>query len=160
MLTRARCELFEDKAPKTVANFVGLASGTKEFRDPVTAAMTKRRAYDGTTFHRVLEGMYFQGGDPSGRGDGEPGYVIDDEIWPGAKHDHVGLCMPNRGDPNTNGMQFLISLGPLTHLDGNYTIFGECGPRAILEAIGEVPTKGEQPVTAVRVVTVTIRRGG
>src|SRR5262249_55623697 len=96
-----RCQLFEDKAPITVANFVGLARGRRPFKSG--ANWVTKPAYHGTTFHRVIRGFMIQGGDPEGTGAGDPGYVIADEIWPGATHDHAGqLCMANRG-PNTNG---------------------------------------------------------
>ena len=85
-------------------------------------------AYDGTSFHRIIKGFMIQGGDAKGNGSGEPGYVIKDELWEGAKHDRAGLlCMANRG-PNTNGAQFFITDAAAAHLDTSYTIFGECAP--------------------------------
>ena len=107
---KLECDLYDDKAPITVANFVGLARGLRPFKAP-DGKWTKKPAYDGTTFHRVIKGFMIQGGDPSGTGAGEPGYVIPDEIWAGAAHDQRGLlCMANRG-PNTNGQQFFIMDG-------------------------------------------------
>lgn len=136
------CELFEDKAPLTVANFVGLARGLRPFKD--RGRWQTRPAYDGTTFHRVIQGFMIQGGDPSGNGSGEPGYVIPDEIWPGATHDQRGLlCMANRG-PNTNGMQFFITDAAAPHLDRSYTIFGKCGPDAVIEKLASVETYGRK----------------
>jgi len=152
------CKLYDDKAPVTVANFVGLARGLRPFRTKKTGPWEKRPAYDGTTFHRIIKGFMVQGGDPLGNGRGEPGYVIKDEIWPGAKHDRPGLlCMANRG-PNTNGVQFFITDAAAAHLDGNYTIFGECSPVSVVHAIAGVPVAGEHPVQDVTITTVEISR--
>jgi peptidyl-prolyl cis-trans isomerase A (cyclophilin A) len=154
------CKLFDDKAPVTVANFVGLARGLQPFKDPSTGSWVKRPAYDGTTFHRIIKGFMIQGGDPKGNGSGDPGYTINDEIWPGSKHDHAGeLCMANRGK-NTNGMQFFITDDTAPHLDGNYTIFGECGPVPTIHKIASTPMapNGETPLIKPKIVTVTIHR--
>lgn len=151
------CELYEDKAPVTVANFVGLARGLRPFKD-AGGEWVKRPGYDGTTFHRVIKGFMVQGGDPKGTGAGEPGYVIPDEIWPGAKHDERGLlCMANRG-PNTNGMQFFILDGAAPHLDGGYTIFGKCGPSDVIEKIATTKTRGDRAIEPPRIERVTIER--
>ena len=144
------CKLFDDKAPVTVANFIGLATGERTWKDPASGKWVQKPAYDGTTFHRVIKGFMIQGGDPKGNGSGEPGYVIKDEIWEGAKHDRTGLlCMANRGH-NTNGAQFFITEEPKASLDGNYTIFGECTPAKVVHDIAAVPTgpsdKPEKPV--------------
>jgi peptidyl-prolyl cis-trans isomerase A (cyclophilin A) len=154
-----QCKLYEDKAPVTVANFVGLASGTRPFRDPNTNEWVSRPAYDGTTFHRIIKGFMIQGGDAKGNGTGEPGYVIKDEVWAGAKHDRAGLlCMANRG-PNTNGAQFFITDASAPHLDGGYTIFGECSPESVVHDIAGVPTgPGDRPTTAVTIKSVKIAR--
>jgi len=151
------CELFEDKAPITVANFVGLARGLRPFKG-ADGEWIKKPGYDGTTFHRVVKGFMIQGGDPKGTGAGEPGYVIPDEIWEDAMHDHRGLlCMANRG-PNTNGMQFFIMDGAAAHLDGGYTIFGECGPNETIEKLSGVETKGDRSVNPTKIQKVTIKR--
>ena len=151
------CDLYDDKAPITVANFVGLARGLRPFKAP-DGQWTKKPAYDGTTFHRVIKGFMIQGGDPSGTGAGEPGYVIPDEVWAGAAHDRRGLlCMANRG-PNTNGQQFFIMDGVAKHLDGGYTIFGKCGPDAVIEKLASVPLRGDQSVTPSKIKKVTIKR--
>ena len=122
------CKLFDDKAPITVANFVGLARGTRPWKDPSGQVGQRSPRTTGRTFHRIIKGFMIQGGDAKGNGSGEPGYVIKDEIWEGAKHDRAGLlCMANRG-PNTNGAQFFITDASAPHLDGSYTIFGECAP--------------------------------
>src|SRR6201999_703357 len=120
-----QCKLFDDKAPITVANFIGLATGKRTWKDPNSGQWVNKPAYDGTTFHRVIKGFMIQGGDPAGTGAGEPGYVIPDEVWAGATHDTIGqICMANRG-PNTNGQQFFIMDGVAKHLDRGYTIFGK-----------------------------------
>lgn len=152
------CELYSDRAPVTVANFVGLARGLRPYKQNGT--WVKQPGYDGTTFHRVVKGFMIQGGDPLGTGAGEPGYVIPDEIWEGSKHDQRGLlCMANRG-PNTNGMQFFITDGAAPHLDGNYTIFGKCRPDAVVEKLASVPTRGDRSVEPTKIKKVTITRGG
>jgi peptidyl-prolyl cis-trans isomerase A (cyclophilin A) len=156
------CKLYDDKAPKTVANFVGLARGTRPFKDPKLPGRggewVMRPWYDGTSFHRVIKGFMVQGGDPLGTGTGEPGFVVPDEIWPGAKHDRAGLlCMANRGH-NTNGGQFFITDDAAAHLDGNYTIFGECTPVDTVHAIGGVDVAGSKPTTPVNINSVKIER--
>ncbi len=153
-----QCKLLDDKAPNTVANFIGLATGKRPWKDPRTNEWVKKPAYDGTTFHRIIKGFMIQGGDPLGNGRGEPGYVIKDEIWQGAKHDRAGLlCMANRGH-DTNGAQFFITDDAAAHLDGNYTIFGECEPVQIVHDIASVPVAGERPRETVTIKTVTISR--
>ena len=153
-----QCKLFEDKAPVTVANFIGLATGKRAWKDPKTGEWVNRPAYDGTTFHRIIKGFMIQGGDPKGNGSGEPGYVIKDEIWEGAKHDKPGLlCMANRG-PNTNGAQFFITDAAAAHLDGGYTIFGECAPVEVVHDIANVSVAGERPTQTVTIKSVTISR--
>ena len=150
------CDLFDDKAPITVANFVGLARGLRPFKAP-DGQWTKKPAYDGTTFHRVIKGFMIQGGDPNGTGAGEPGYVIPDEIWAGAAHDSRGLlCMANRG-PNTNGQQFFITDAAAKHLDGGYTIFGKCGPDAVIEKLASVEVRGDHSVKPSKIKKVSIK---
>jgi peptidyl-prolyl cis-trans isomerase A (cyclophilin A) len=152
------CRLYEDKAPQTVLNFVGLATGQREWKHPASGKWVNEPAYDGTSFHRVIRGFMIQGGDPKGDGSGEPGYVIPDEIWPGAKHDRPGLlCMANRG-PNTNGAQFFVTDAAAPHLDGNYTIFGECTPVDVVHAIAATPVFRERPTTPVVITSVRIAR--
>lgn len=153
-----QCKLYDDKAPITVANFIGLATGKRAWKDPTTGKWVNKPAYDGTTFHRIIKGFMIQGGDPKGNGSGEPGYVIKDEIWEGAKHDRAGLlCMANRG-PNTNGAQFFITDAAAPHLDKGYTIFGECAPEQVVHDIASVPVMGERPATTVTIKSVTISR--
>jgi peptidyl-prolyl cis-trans isomerase A (cyclophilin A) len=161
---KVSCRLYDDKAPITVANFVGLATGKRSWVDPLTNTWTNKPAYNGTTFHRIIKGFMIQGGDPKGNGTGEPGYTIPDEMWPGTKHDRPGLlCMANRG-PNTNGAQFFIteSDGPsVKGLDSrhSYTVFGECDPVSTIHSIAAVQTgPGDRPVTPVTIHSVTITR--
>jgi peptidyl-prolyl cis-trans isomerase A (cyclophilin A) len=157
-LGKLSCELYEDKAPVTVANFVGLARGLRPFKSP-GGEWVKKLAYDGTTFHRVIKGFMIQGGDPEGTGKGEPGYIIPDEMW-GGKHDRRGLlCMANRG-PNTNGMQFFITDQSAPHLDRSYTIFGACTPDDVIEKLASVDVRGERPIKPTTIKSVTIRRSG
>ena len=152
-----QCKLYDDKAPVTVANFIGLATGKRTWKDP-SGAWVNKPAYDGTMFHRIIKGFMIQGGDARGNGTGEPGYVIKDELWSGAKHDRAGLlCMANRG-PNTNGAQFFITDAAAAHLDTSYTIFGECAPEQIVHDIANTPVQGERPTTPVVIKSVTISR--
>jgi peptidyl-prolyl cis-trans isomerase A (cyclophilin A) len=155
-LGKLECELYEDRAPITVANFVGLARGLRPWKSP-QGEWVKKPGYDGTSFHRVIRGFMIQGGDPEGSGKGEPGYVIPDEVWDNAYHSERGLlCMANRG-PNTNGMQFFIMDGSAPHLDGGYTIFGKCGPDAVIEKLAGVEVKGDRAVTPPKIVRVAGR---
>ena len=156
-LGNLECKLFEDKAPITVANFVGLARGMRPWKTP-EGAWEKKPAYDGTPFHRIIKGFMIQGGDAKKNGSGEAGYVIPDEVWEDANHDRAGLlCMANRG-PNTNSAQFFITDAAAAHLDSGYTIFGECGPEAQVHKIASVEISGERPKTPVVIKKVTITR--
>jgi len=117
--------LFEQEAPRTVENFVGLAEGSKEWSDPRTNQKVRKPYYDGTIFHRVIDAFMIQGGDPLGQGIGGPGYNFADEFHPKVRHNKAGIMsMANRG-PNTNGGQFFITLAPTPHLDDRHTVFGE-----------------------------------
>jgi peptidyl-prolyl cis-trans isomerase A (cyclophilin A) len=156
------CKLYEDKAPKTVANFVGLAMGTRPWKNWKND-WVKQPAYDGSTFHRIIKGFMIQGGDNIGSkkgmpGTGEPGYVIPDEVWAGATHDRAGqICMANRG-PNTNGAQFFITDAASLNLDGGYTIFGECSPVDTIHQLASWPVQGDQAVNPPVISKVTIAR--
>ena len=154
-----QCKLFDDKAPVTVANFIGLATGKRSWKDPNSGQWVNKPAYDGTGFHRIIKGFMIQGGDPKGNGSGEPGYVIKDELSESAKHDRAGLlCMANRG-PNTNGAQFFITDAAAAHLDSSYTIFGECAPVEVVHDIANVPTgMQDKPQTPVTIKSITISR--
>jgi peptidyl-prolyl cis-trans isomerase A (cyclophilin A) len=154
---KLECKLYDDKAPLTVANFIGLARGNRPWKDP-DGKWVKKPAYDGTVFHRIIKGFMIQGGDPKGNGSGEPGYVIPDEIWEGAVHNRAGLiCMANRG-PNTNGAQFFITDASAPHLDRSYTIFGECGPEEMVHKIASTEVMGEKPKTPPKIKSIKIRR--
>ena len=124
---RITCRLFDKQAPQTTANFIGLAEGTKDWTDPVThAKMHGKPLYNNTQFHRVIPGFMIQGGDPAGTGMGDPGYYIPDEIDPALNFEVPGrLAMANSG-PNTDGSQFFVTDAPASHLDGHYSIFGQC----------------------------------
>ena len=130
---RITCRLFDKQAPQTVANFIGLAEGTKDWTNPATHEKERGKPlYNGTTFHRVIPGFMAQGGDPMGDGRGDPGYFIQDEIDPSLMFDVAGrLAMANSG-PNTDGSQFFITEEPQPSLNGHYTIFGQCDPSSVL----------------------------
>lgn len=152
--------LFDQEAPKTVENFVGLAEGTKEWTDPRTNKKVKRPYYDGIIFHRVINGFMIQGGDPLGQGIGGPGYTFADEFHPKLRHSKTGiLSMANRG-PNTNGGQFFITLGPTPHLDDRHSVFGEVVEGMdVIQKIGSTPTDGrDRPQTDVVIKSVKIER--
>jgi len=154
---KLECELWPDKAPITVANFVGLARGNRPWKKG--NSWVKQPLYDGTVIHRVVKGFMVQGGDPDGNGTGGPGYAIPDEIWEDAHHDQRGLlCMANRG-ANTNGSQFFIMDGPAAHLDGNYTIFGKCGPDDVVQKLASTPTQGDRAIDPPKISKVVVRRG-
>lgn len=161
---RIVCKLFSAEAPNTVANFIGLAEGTKEWIDPVTKQkMQGKPFYDGTIFHRVIPGFMIQGGDPTGTGTGDPGYTFDDELNPDLNFDVPGrLAMANSG-PNSNGSQFFITEEPEEHLNQKYTIFGQCDDPSLLivESIARVDRDdNDKPIRAVVLNKVTIVREG
>jgi peptidyl-prolyl cis-trans isomerase A (cyclophilin A) len=153
------CRLFEKDDPKTVANFRGLATGTKGWTDPQTGKLKHTPLYSGTTFHRVIPGFMIQGGDPTGTGTGSPGYKFDDEIDGIHNFDRPGiLAMANSG-PNTNGCQFFITVAPAEHLDGKYSIFGEVvSGQDVADSIANVPRDAEdKPLQPVKIIAIAIR---
>ncbi len=157
---RISCRLFDKQAPLTVANFVGLAEGTKDWTNPATHEKEHGKPlYDGTIFHRVIPGFMAQGGDPMGTGLGDPGYFIQDEIDPSLMFDVPGrLAMANSG-PNTDGSQFFVTEEILPDLNGHYTIFGQCDPSSVLvvKTITRVERDGhDKPLTPVLLKKVTI----
>jgi peptidyl-prolyl cis-trans isomerase A (cyclophilin A) len=152
--------LFEEEAPKTVQNFIGLAEGTKEWTDPRTNKKVKQPYYNGIIFHRVIKGFMIQGGDPLGQGIGGPGYTFADEFHPKLRHSKMGvLSMANRG-PNTNGGQFFITLAPTPHLDDRHSVFGEVVEGLdVVQKIGSTATDGrDRPVKDVVIQSVKIER--
>jgi peptidyl-prolyl cis-trans isomerase A (cyclophilin A) len=154
------CRLFPDKAPKTVANFVGLATGTKAWTDPASGKTRHSPLYAGTTFHRVIPDFMIQGGDPVGDGTGGPGYEFKDEIDTSFSFDRPGiLAMANHG-PDTNGSQFFITVAPATHLDGHYSVFGEVvAGQDVADAIAKAPRDSEdKPLTPVKITRIAIRK--
>ncbi len=154
------CKLFDNLAPATIDNFIGLAEGTKTFKDPVTGQETRRPYYDGTTFHRVIPNFMIQGGDPTGSGRGGPGYNIKGEIRGSLKFDRPGrLAMANSGSPDTGGSQFFITHGPKSYLDGGYTIFGQVMKgQEVVNAIGRVQTRSDKPIFDIILEKLTIER--
>jgi len=162
-LGKLECKLFPDKAPLTVANFVGLARGLRPFWDGKTAKWEQRPLFDGTTFHRVIAGFMIQGGDHMGDGTGDVGYNLIDELHPSLSHDRPGLlCMANKG-PNTNGGQFFITDAAAPHLTAmkTYSIFGECGPVDVVHRIANAPKDSpmsERPNPAIAINKITISR--
>lgn len=120
-----KIKLYNDKAPKTVENFVGLATGTKEWTDPKTGKASKKPFYDGLSFHRVIPNFMIQGGCPLGTGTGGPGYKFEDEFHPELKHNKPGLLSMANAGPNTNGSQFFVTVAATPWLDNRHTVFGE-----------------------------------
>jgi len=154
-------QLFDDQAPKTVANFVGLANGTKEYLDPVTGQKTTGHFYDGLTFHRVIDGFMIQGGDPEGTGRGGPGYQFGDEFHPDLSFNRPYLLAMANAGLGTNGSQFFITVDKTPHLNRRHTIFGEVvdpDSRKVVDEIAQVPTgRNDRPKDPVIINSVEIR---
>lgn len=158
---RITCQFYQKQAPNTVANFIGLATGTKDWTDPVTKKVQHNKPlYDGTQFHRVIPEFMIQGGDPTGTGMGDPGYAFNDEIDPNLTFDRPGrLAMANSG-PNTNGSQFFITEAPYESLNGHYSLFGQCDDASVqvVKAIARVPRdaddKPREPIILKKVTVV------
>jgi len=157
-----RINLFPDHAPKTVANFVGLAEGTRNYTEPNAKGESSGPFYDGAIFHRVIPGFMLQGGDPTGTGRGGPGYKFADEFHPELQFNKPYLLAMANSGPNTNGSQFFITVAPTTWLNFKHTIFGEVADqesRNVVDAIGSAPTSaGDRPVTDVVVQKVSVER--
>ena len=161
---RITCQFFQRQAPIAVANFIGLAEGTKDWTDPTTNKVQRhKRYYDGTIFHRVIPEFMIQGGDPTGTGMGDPGYKFDDEFDPNLNFDRAGrLAMANSG-PNTNGSQFFITELPFESGNQHYVIFGQCDDASVdvVKAIARVPRDAnDKPLTPVVLEKVMIVREG
>jgi peptidyl-prolyl cis-trans isomerase A (cyclophilin A) len=158
-----RCQLFDKEAPIGVANFIGLADGSKDWTSPVSHA--KKHGvplYDGTIFHRVIPEFMIQGGDPAGNGMGDPGYKFKNETSPELKFDRPGRLAYANAGPGTNGSQFFITEVPYPSLNGGYTIFGQCDPAAVelVKKIARMATDGERPLRPVKITHVEIQKGG
>ena len=153
-------ELFPDHAPKTVENFVGLATGTKEYVDAGTGEKTTGNFYDGLTFHRVIDGFMIQGGCPRGDGRGGPGYQFGDEFHPELSFNKPYLLAMANAGPGTNGSQFFITVGPTPHLNRRHTIFGEvkdAESQKVVDSIATTKTTfGDKPAEPVVINSVTV----
>jgi peptidyl-prolyl cis-trans isomerase A (cyclophilin A) len=157
------CTLFPDKAPVGVENFIGLASGTKDWKNPVSGA--KKHGvplYDGTIFHRVIPGFMIQGGDPAGNGTGDPGYKFKNEASPDLLFDRPGRLAYANSGPGTNGSQFFITEVATPHLNGGYTIFGQCDEAtvALVKQIAHMATDptNDKPFRPAKIVHISIVR--
>jgi peptidyl-prolyl cis-trans isomerase A (cyclophilin A) len=159
------CKLYEKETPITVANFIGLATGTKDWKNPMNGANKHGvPLYDDTIFHRVIPNFMIQGGDPRGDGTGDPGYKFQDEFVPSLTFDRPGrLAMANSG-PGTNGSQFFITEVPTPHLNGRHTIFGQCDDASV-ELVKQIARmardpRDDKPFKPVKINHITIVRGG
>ena len=159
------CKLFEKEAPIGVANFIGLAQGTKDWTSPVSHA--KKHGvplYDGTIFHRVIPEFMIQGGDPAGNGSGDPGYKFKNETSPGLTFDRPGRLAYANAGPGTNGSQFFITEVPYSSLNGGYTIFGQCDDAAValvkkIARMGRDP-RDDRPFNPVKITHIEIQGAG
>jgi len=155
-----RVQLYGDHAPKTVKNFVDLATGAKEWTHPATNSKSNDPLYDGTVFHRVIAGFMIQGGDPLGEGYGGPGYKFVDEFHPDLVFDRPYLLAMANSGPNTNGSQFFITVGATPHLNRKHSIFGEVADaesRAVVDTIATTKTgRGDKPVEPITINSVTV----
>lgn len=158
------CTLFPDKAPIGVKNFIGLATGTKDWKSPATGRMIHGKPlYNGTIFHRVIPEFMIQGGDPAGNGSGDPGYAFKNETSPDLGFDRPGRLAYANAGPGTNGSQFFITEVPYPSLDGNYTIFGQCDDPTVelVKKIARMPrnkANNDRPFDPVKITKVTIER--
>jgi peptidyl-prolyl cis-trans isomerase A (cyclophilin A) len=161
------CVLFPDKAPVGVENFIGLATGKKDWKNPVSG-VTKHGVplYDGTIFHRVIPGFMIQGGDPKGDGTGDPGYKFKNEVSSDLRFDRPGRLAYANAGPDTNGSQFFITedVAHSQHLSGSYTIFGQCDDAAValVKQIAGMATdpRNDRPFRPVKIIHIKIERGG
>lgn len=158
------CTLFPDKAPIGVANFIGLATGTKDWTNPATGRkMHGVPLYNGTIFHRVIPEFMIQGGDPAGNGTGDPGYSFKNETPPGLAFDQPGRLAYANAGPDTNGSQFFITEVPVPRLTGGYTIFGQCDAASVelVKKIARMPRNAnDRPDSPPKIVKITILHAG
>lgn len=155
-----KIQLFSKKAPKTVENFVALATGKKEWKNPKTGESSKKPLYDGTIFHRVIPNFMIQGGDPIGNGTGDPGYKFADEFDKSDNFDHPGiLAMANSG-PDSNGSQFFITVAPTTWLNQHHTIFGEVteGMEVVRKISEAQRDPSDKPLKEIKIKKLTIKK--
>ena len=153
-------KFYKDKAPNAVANFIGLAKGTKEWTDPKTGKTVKGKSlYKGTTFHRVIPGFMIQGGDPLGSGMGGPGYQFKDEVSPLDAFTKPGLLAMANSGPDTNGSQFFVTVAPATHLNGHYTLFGEVTKGMdVVNKIALAPrNQMDKPNKDIKILSITVK---
>jgi len=157
-----RLELFGNHAPKTVRNFVELAEGTKEYTDPRTGQPGSGPYYDGTPFHRIIDGFMIQTGDPTGTGRGGPGYTFDDEFHPELQFDKPFLLAMANAGPKTNGSQFFITVGATAWLNFKHTIFGKVADAASEEVVMKIATaetdRSDKPTTPIVIEKIEIER--
>jgi peptidyl-prolyl cis-trans isomerase A (cyclophilin A) len=156
-----KVRLFDQEVPNTVANFVGLAEGTKEFTDPKTGQKARRPFYDGLVFHRVIEGFMLQAGCPLGTGTGGPGYKFADEFNPKLRHAKPGILSMANAGPNTNGSQFFVTLAATPWLDNKHSVFGEVvDGMDVVNKIGAAATSkpGDRPLKPITIESVKIER--
>ena len=159
------CTLYPDKAPIGVANFIGLATGTKDWKNPMSGATVHGKPlYDGTIFHRVIPNFMIQGGDPAGNGSGDPGYQFKNETSADLLFDQPGRLAYANSGPNTNGSQFFITEVATPHLNGGYTIFGQCDDATVtlVKQIARMATDptNDKPFRPVKITHVTIVKAG
>ncbi len=155
-------QLFPNHAPKTVENFVGLAEGTQQWKDPTSGQSKSERFYDGLIFHRVIDGFMIQGGCPNGNGRGGPGYKFKDEFHPELSFSKPYLLAMANSGPGTNGSQFFITAAPTPHLTMRHTIFGEVADQASRDVVDAIATtrtgRGDVPVEPVVIESVEVER--
>ncbi len=153
------CTLFPNQAPLSVANFIGLATGTKDWKDPKTGkTMHGVPLYDGTIFHRVIPNFMIQGGDPIGTGTGDPGYQIKDEVSSTLTFNQPGRLAYANSGPNTNGSQFFITEVPYESLNGHYSIFGQCQDLDVVKKIARMARdpRNDKPYDPVKITKIKI----
>ena len=155
-----KVDLYGHHAPKTVENFIGLATGGIEWTHPGTGQTSTEPLYDGVVFHRIIPGFMIQGGDPLGQGIGGPGYQFDDEFDPKLRHNKAGILSMANAGPGTNGSQFFITEGPTPHLDDRHSVFGEVieGLEVIKKIANVSRDDMDRPITPVVITSLRIQR--